>query len=319
MAKRKFRSDESLKAEAAARNAIKPFLLSHGFVVEEDARTVRGTAVTQVVTARRDNGDTVKMHVRLCWRRDGRNKREQLYSAAQLRARLIEGDWDKTLDFIADRERADGNTHNLIVQYDSGNFRYAALIPSNQLPAIWRKQREVSAALIASGQTGRWKKNHAMNGQSPTIWLQDDRMPVTRTVADVLWSWPNVVDILTLSAVNKSSVDDSYDDLPVSYQELGRDEAAVTRAMLVRSGYPRDPKVRSAVLNRAAGRCERKGCEEKRDFPGFLDVHHILGVGSSDRVWSCVALCPNCHRDAHFAPNRDDINAALKAFAKKFR
>jgi Permuted papain-like amidase enzyme, YaeF/YiiX, C92 family len=46
--------------------------------------------------------------------------------------------------------------------------------------------------------------------------------------------------------------------------------------------------------------------------------YHILGVGVSDRMWSCVALCPNCHREAHFAHDRDAINAALGSFARRF-
>ncbi|MBU9434829.1 HNH endonuclease [Burkholderia multivorans] len=28
-------------------------------------------------------------------------------------------------------------------------------------------------------------------------------------------------------------------------------------------------------------------------------MHHILGVEKGDRIWNCVALCPNCHRDTH--------------------
>ena len=226
MAQRQFRSDDSLKAEAETRDAVAPLLRRHAFIVDADTRTARGTAVSQVLSVHRGNDDPITMHVRLCWRRAGRTAREQLYSAAQLRARLIEDDWDKTLTFIADREAADGNTHNLIVQIDDGGFRFAALIPSDQLPAIWRKQRDVSAALIANGQTGGILKNHAENGSSPTIYLQDDRMPAAHAVADVLWSWPGVINVLSLAAMDEGTVGDSYDDLPVDYQGLGRDAAA---------------------------------------------------------------------------------------------
>jgi 5-methylcytosine-specific restriction protein A len=44
-----------------------------------------------------------------------------------------------------------------------------------------------------------------------------------------------------------------------------------------------------------------------------------LGVEKSDRVWTCVALCPNCHRDAHFAPDCEAINKRLSKYAKRFR
>lgn len=316
MAKRQFRSDDSLKAEAETRDAVAPLLRRYGYIVDDDIRTTRGTAVSQILAVRHLNNDPFKIHVRLCWRRAGRTTREQLYSAAQLRARLVENDWDKTLAFIADREAADGNTHNLFVQIDDGSFRFAALVPSDQLPAIWRKQRDVSATLIASGQTGAVRKNHAENGSSPTIYLQDDRTPATHAVAEVLWSWPGVINVLTLPMTDDVATDDSYDDLSVDHQDLGRD--LVASIQRVRSGYPRDLKVRKAVLDRAGGRCERENCDEKRDFQGFLDVHHILGVGLSDRVWSCIALCPNCHREAHFSHDREAINDALADFARRF-
>jgi len=73
-----------------------------------------------------------------------------------------------------------------------------------------------------------------------------------------------------------------------------------------------------AVLKRAEGRCERELCGVHRPYSGFLDVHHILGGSVSDRVWTCVALCPNCHREAHFALDRDAINAELRDYARRF-
>ena len=99
-------------------------------------------------------------------------------------------------------------------------------------------------------------------------------------------------------------------------RQLARDQGQ--RVVDLRSGYPRDLRVREAVRKRAMGRCEREGCGEQRDYRGFLDVHHTFGVEVSDRVWTCVALCPNCHREAHFAPDRDAINKALSQFARSF-
>jgi 5-methylcytosine-specific restriction protein A len=253
----------------------------------------------------------------LCWRRDGRKHRERAYSAAQLRARLIDKDWDRTLRSIVERDKEQGNTHTLIVQYEGSGFVYAALIPRDDLMPIWQRQRDISADLIASRKLGRITKNHAMNGSSPTIWLHDNREQQARAVADALWSWPGVVNLvdLPLVATSPTVVDDTFDDCPIDYSQLGRDGG--TTVEQTRSGYPRDPKVRSEVIRRAAGSCERENCSESRKFPGFLDVHHILGVGTSDRVWNCVALCPNCHRDAHFAPEREAINTTLLAAVQK--
>lgn len=317
MPTRQFRTERSISAERATRDAVVPLLSRHGFEVISDERIQRGSAVTQVILARRGAEKPIRMHVRLCWRRDGRNAREHLYSAAQLRARLIDGDWEGTLAAIAAREAADGNSHMLLVQDSDDGFALAALLPCDQITAIWVRQRDVSAELITNGSTGNMRKNHAANGASPTIWLQDDRTPENHAVADVLWTWPGVVNVLSLPIEAASETpNDSWDDLGIDESLLGRD--AGERRTTERSGYRRDPKVRAAVRERAKGRCERASCGVSRSYPGFFDVHHILGIGMSDRVWSCVALCPNCHREAHFSPDRDQINAALRDYASQF-
>jgi hypothetical protein len=114
-----------------------------------------------------------------------------------------------------------------------------------------------------------------------------------------------------------SPEDDTINDLGgLDWVLLGRDEAKRIRQMV--SGVARDPAVRSAVIKRSNGICERPGCGAKRDFNGFLDVHHILGAEKSDRLWTCVALCPNCHRDAHFSPNSELLNSELLKFANNF-
>lgn len=315
MPTRPFRTDASLTAERATRARIVPLLRSRGFTDLVDTRERHGTAETQIITGRLSD-HSFKMHVRLCWRRDGRNSREDLYSAAQLRTRLKDGDWDATLAFMANRAEAGGITHSLFVQDAAEGIVFAALVPSDQIPDIWRRQRQVSADIIAAGDTGRWSKNHAENGSSPTVWLQDDRWPSTHAVADVLWRWPGTINVMALPTEGEHGSDDTYDDLPFVAGELGRDGG--DRLETVRSGFNRDPHVRRAVLDRAKGTCERDGCGAHRAYSGFLDVHHILGVGVSDRSWTCVALCPNCHREAHFAPDREAINHSLFAFARQF-
>lgn len=314
---RAFRTDRSISAELATRGRVEPLLERHGFTITGRSGRQSGTAITQVIDATLNGAPPIRVHVRLCWRRDGRNASEHLYSAAQLRARLDEGGWEQTLANVAARHERDGYTHLLLVQDSPDGFALAALIPSAEIPAIWSRQRDVSADLIDRGLTGRQTKNHAMNGASPTIFLQDDRHPDTDAVARVVWDWPGVVNVMALPIREPREPDsDTLDDL-VAVDDPGRDSA--DRVDRVRSGYPRDPAVRAAVRERAEGRCERDGCGETRPFASFLDVHHILGIEVSDRAWTCVALCPNCHREAHFSPERVAINAALAAFAVRFR
>jgi len=261
----------------------------------------------------------LKIHVRLCWRRH-RGEGERWYSAAQLRAKLINDDWDKTLQSIEQRDRSKGVSHTLLVQSDDGEIDSAALIPTESLVPIWKGQREVCARLIAEGKLGRIKKNINENGKSPTIYLIDTRTPSAQQIPNVLWNWPGVLDIAKLQIVSEISTiasDDTYDDFDIDLSLLGSDGGP--RLVSKKSGVKRDPAVRREVVRRATGGCERSSCSDDRRYVGFLDVHHILGAEKSDRVWTCVALYPNCHRAAHFAPDRDALNEELLQFASQFR
>ena len=69
--------------------------------------------------------------------------------------------------------------------------------------------------------------------------------------------------------------------------------------------YKRSPYVVAEVLSRANGKCE--SCKSdapflKVDCTPFLEVHHIewLSNGGEDSVENAIALCPNCHRQAHY-------------------
>lgn len=82
-------------------------------------------------------------------------------------------------------------------------------------------------------------------------------------------------------------------------------------------GFKRNPYVIIEVLERANGVCEL--CEKKapflriKDDTPFLEVHHIqpLAEGGKDTVKNTVALCPNCHREAHFGINKDRLKKKL--------
>jgi 5-methylcytosine-specific restriction protein A len=298
---------------------VEPFLLQKGFTAVDDRRVLYGQNESQIVEATSPAGVPMTMHVQLCWRRDGRSPHERRYAAAQLLAKVTNDEWESTIQAKVDRDLKHGVTHALFIQREAASIVYAALVPMRSLLAIWLQQRDISRQLIDSGRLGRRKtKNHAMNGSSPTLWLQDDRTPDAHAVAAALWQHVGVEDLAKLYDHSEGPAleDDSFDDCPAVYAQLGSDGAQRVRVM--RSHVRRDPRVRAEVMKRAAGTCERASCRESRSFAGFLDVHHILGAEKSDRVWNCVGLCPNCHREAHFAPDQDAINAELLAFASTF-
>lgn len=69
--------------------------------------------------------------------------------------------------------------------------------------------------------------------------------------------------------------------------------------------FKRNPDVVAEVLLKANGICE--ACKQKapfrrKDGSPYLEIHHIrpLAKGGKDTVDNAQALCPNCHRKAHF-------------------
>ena len=73
------------------------------------------------------------------------------------------------------------------------------------------------------------------------------------------------------------------------------------------TSFRRNPDVVAEVLFRADGKCE--GCllpapfARASDGMPYLEVHHrvMLAAGGEDTVVNAIALCPNCHRAAHYA------------------
>lgn len=81
--------------------------------------------------------------------------------------------------------------------------------------------------------------------------------------------------------------------------------------------FERDRAVRHAVLARANGKCEYCGDPGFKMANGgiYLETHHVVPLceGGKDGVRNVVALCPNDHRRAHYAAQRDRIRLELLA------
>ncbi|MEK3943530.1 NUDIX domain-containing protein [Paenibacillus sp. FSL H3-0310] len=91
----------------------------------------------------------------------------------------------------------------------------------------------------------------------------------------------------------------------------------VTSTQFVRNG-----DVIVEVLERSKGICEE--CKKpapflRRDFTPYLEVHHVkpLSEGGEDTVENAKAVCPNCHRAAHYAAKVVTVTAAIIMDAEK--
>lgn len=93
---------------------------------------------------------------------------------------------------------------------------------------------------------------------------------------------------------------------------------STTRTVPSSSGesYTRSDLVRDFALRMADGTCQ--ACEKEAPFVGeggepFLEVHHLYRVsdGGVDDPENVIALCPNCHREAHHGQQGDELNDHL--------
>jgi 5-methylcytosine-specific restriction enzyme A len=85
-----------------------------------------------------------------------------------------------------------------------------------------------------------------------------------------------------------------------------------------RTAYRRSAAVRAYVLARADGTCE--GCHTAAPFltaagRPYLEPHHTRRIsdGGPDHPAAVIALCPTCHRRAHYANNAGTFNGSLIA------
>ena len=83
-----------------------------------------------------------------------------------------------------------------------------------------------------------------------------------------------------------------------------------TRVEHTVSSFERSVYVVAAAMKRAKGVCE--GCKKpapfkkKSNHQPYLEVHHkkLLAEGGLDTLANAIALCPNCHREAHYGEAR---------------
>jgi len=70
--------------------------------------------------------------------------------------------------------------------------------------------------------------------------------------------------------------------------------------------YDRNPDVVEEILFIASGKCQKCNAnapfKRKKNGLPYLEVHHKvrLADGGDDTVKNAIALCPNCHRQAHY-------------------
>lgn len=118
--------------------------------------------------------------------------------------------------------------------------------------------------------------------------------------------------------------DDVVDeDMLSSRQELLEESRIARRGVISVVEYRcRSARIRSYALWRASGVCEACGCVAPfLDAWGkpFLEVHHLqrLADDGPDAPLNVIAICPNCHRKAHYAADRECFKAEMVAAVRE--
>ncbi|HEX4302747.1 MAG TPA: HNH endonuclease signature motif containing protein [Rhizomicrobium sp.] len=109
------------------------------------------------------------------------------------------------------------------------------------------------------------------------------------------------------------------DEVEDAINDIGTDSPEKFASVTFR--YARDSKVRSAVIDRAKGRCEYCGHLGFRTGNDgyYLEAHHIIALAhdGSDRMDNVIALCPNHHREAHFGESRGSLEQEMVLIVRK--
>ena len=118
---------------------------------------------------------------------------------------------------------------------------------------------------------------------------------------------------------DRDELDDQADDLP-PLTSAPRGVRRPSRSKREVNVVGRDPEVQRWILQRADGRCEL--CREPAPFDKpngspFLEIHHVrrFADGGTDVPANAVALCPNCHREAHHGARSQAIAEQLRRHA----
>lgn len=104
-------------------------------------------------------------------------------------------------------------------------------------------------------------------------------------------------------------------------EALKKPSGAATKKEKREFAYYRSEALKLYVVGRSGGVCE--GCRKTAPFQTksgpYLECHHLhrLADGGPDHPRNVVAVCPNCHRRAHYAEDAKAFNEQLIQAAEK--
>ncbi len=150
-------------------------------------------------------------------------------------------------------------------------------------------------------------------------WRIQLRAEVVSALSQVDW----IQDLSLLESVLHAELQEqvarAYGDPPRTRRDrLARASRKPSVVQVTRTEFRRNGDVVVEVMLRANGVCEACGNRAPfvriSDGTPYLEIHHVLPLANNgdDTIENAVALCPNCHRRAHYAGDADMFNALVK-------
>lgn len=141
------------------------------------------------------------------------------------------------------------------------------------------------------------------------------------------WSTVEPIEIEKMKIANKIAEDKEFekkindslqDDESKRLERLQNASKTPEKTAVLSVGYKRNPDVVAQVLLNAKGVCQyclKQAPFKKPDESPYLEVHHIIHLSENgdDSVENAIALCPNCHKEAHFGQRKDEMRNEIKS------
>ncbi|MGL4676763.1 MAG: HNH endonuclease [Brevinema sp.] len=130
--------------------------------------------------------------------------------------------------------------------------------------------------------------------------------PYRLSTKEPLWSY------ITIQKCSSLSPNQQLDVL--TELQLSTNISENRKQEITSSAYFRSQQEKLKALQRANNRCENRACSKqvpfiKSDHSTYLEVHHIIPLSQNgiDHEKNLIALCPNCHREAHHGQNKNSL------------
>lgn len=211
---------------------------------------------------------------------------------------IIDDDISEKIGFSARVVGSSKSNGELLYWVSTSSNNLKDLI-TNEL--IW-KHYKVASLKVDNYSNIRWERDdwHKGKFKLSQVYISHDTIELTREEYE-----------LTFENEIKNSQKDSRES---RLKRLRKAEKLPQKTFSTSKIYIRNADVVAEVLERANGNCEycKKAAPFKKDSDGlgFLEVHHVIPLSENglDTIENCVALCPNCHRHAHYGQKTFELS-----------